>query len=233
MWNECSCTVVWTFFDIAFLWDCNANLPFPVLCHYWVFQICWHIECNTFTASSFRILNRSAGIPLPALALFIVMLPKAQLTSHSRISGSRWVTTPSWLSGSWRSFLYSSSVYSCHLFLISSASVGFLNPVYPLLCTSLYEIPLIFLNRFLSFQFYCFPVSLHCSLKNAFLSLLANLRKSALVGYIFPFLLLPFTSPLFSTICKALLRQPLCLALIFLEDGFGHHLLYNVMNVCP
>ena len=32
------------------------------------------------------------------------MLPKAHLTSHSRISGSRWVSTPSWLSGSWISF---------------------------------------------------------------------------------------------------------------------------------
>ena len=50
------------------------------------------------------------------------MLRKASLTSYSRISGSRWVITPSWLSESWRSFLYS-SVYSCHLFLISSASV--------------------------------------------------------------------------------------------------------------
>ena len=45
------------------------------------------------------------------------------LTLHSRMSGSRWVITPSQLSWSWRSFLYSSSVYSCHLFLISSASV--------------------------------------------------------------------------------------------------------------
>ena len=51
------------------------------------------------------------------------MLSKAHLTSHSRMSGSRWVITPSWLSGWWRSFLYSSSEYSCHLFLISSASV--------------------------------------------------------------------------------------------------------------
>ena len=51
------------------------------------------------------------------------MLPKAHLTSHSRMSGSRWVITALWLSGSWRSFLYSSSVYSCHLFLISFASV--------------------------------------------------------------------------------------------------------------
>ena len=31
--------------------------------HSWVFQICWHIECNTFTESSFRIWNSSTGIP--------------------------------------------------------------------------------------------------------------------------------------------------------------------------
>ena len=59
----------------------------------WVFQICWHIECSTFTASSFRIWNSSTGMPSPPLALFVVMLPKAHLTSHSRMSGSRWVTT--------------------------------------------------------------------------------------------------------------------------------------------
>ena len=47
-----------------------------------------------------------------------MILPKAHLTSHSRISGSRWVITPLWLSGSWRSFfLYSSS--STYLFLAS------------------------------------------------------------------------------------------------------------------
>ena len=67
--------------------------------HCYVFQICWHTECNTFTASSFRIWNSSTGIPSPPLALFIVMLPRAHLTSHSRMSGSRWVITPSWLSG--------------------------------------------------------------------------------------------------------------------------------------
>ena len=92
--------------------------------HCWVFQICWHIECNTFTASSFRIWNSSTGILSPPLAVFVVMLSKVHLTSHSRMSGSKSVITPSWLSGSWRSFLYSSSVYSCHLFLISSASVN-------------------------------------------------------------------------------------------------------------
>ena len=31
MWNDCSCAVVWTFFGIAFLWDCNENWPFLVL----------------------------------------------------------------------------------------------------------------------------------------------------------------------------------------------------------
>ena len=64
------------------------------------------------------------------------MLPKAHLTSHSRMSGSRWVITSSWLSGSWRYFLYKSSVYSCYLFLISSASVrslpflSFIEPIF-------------------------------------------------------------------------------------------------------
>ena len=47
--------------------------------HCRVFQICWHIECSTFTASSFRIWNSLAGIPSPPLALFTVMLPKAHL----------------------------------------------------------------------------------------------------------------------------------------------------------
>ena len=31
IWNEGSCTVVWTFFSIAFLWDWNENWPFLVL----------------------------------------------------------------------------------------------------------------------------------------------------------------------------------------------------------
>ena len=77
--------------------------------HFWVFQICWHIKCSTFKESSFRIWNSSTGIPSPPLALFIVMLPKAHLTSHSRFSGYRWVITPSWLSGSCFCWLYRAS----------------------------------------------------------------------------------------------------------------------------
>ena len=115
VWDECNCIVVWAFSGIAFLWDWNENWPFLSCGHCWVFQMCCHIECSTFIASSFRIWNSSAGIPSSPLTLFVGMLPKAHLTSHSRMSGSRWVITSSWLSGLWRSFLYS-SVYSCHLF---------------------------------------------------------------------------------------------------------------------
>ena len=57
--------------------------------HCWVFQIWWHIEWSTFTASSFRIWNSSNEISSPPLALFIVILPKAHLTLHSRMPGSR------------------------------------------------------------------------------------------------------------------------------------------------
>ena len=37
--------------------------------HCWVFQICWHIECSTFTASAFRIWNSSTGIPSPSFVV--------------------------------------------------------------------------------------------------------------------------------------------------------------------
>ena len=121
MCNEWNCTVIWTFFGIALLWDWNEIWLFPVwwpllsfsnLLAYWV---------QHFNSVILWIWNSSAGILSSPLALFVVMLPTAQLISDSRMSGSRWVITPLWLSGSWRSFLYSSSVCSCHLFLISSA----------------------------------------------------------------------------------------------------------------
>ena len=106
--------------------------------HCWVFQICWHIKCNTLTASSFKIWNSSAGISSPPLALFLVMLPKAHLTWQSRMSASRWVTTSLWLSGSLRAFLSSYSVYSCHFFLSLLLWIGTCH-FCPLLCLSLYE----------------------------------------------------------------------------------------------
>ena len=111
------------------------------------------------------------------------MVFKALLTSHSRMSGSRWVITPSWLSGSWRSFLYSSSVYSCHLFLISYASVRsipFISFIEPIFAWNVPLVSLIFLKRSLVFPILLFSsISLHWSLRKAFLSLLAILWNSA------------------------------------------------------
>ena len=89
MGSEHNCLEIWTFFSTALLWSWDENLLFQSCGHCWISQICWHIECSTLTASSFRILNSSAGIPSPPLALLVVMLPKAHLTLHSRMSGCR------------------------------------------------------------------------------------------------------------------------------------------------
>ena len=86
MWGECNCAVVWAFFSIAFLWDWNKNRPFPVLWPLLSFPNLLTYCVQHFTAASFRIWSGSTGIPSPPLALFIVMLPKAHLTSHSRMS---------------------------------------------------------------------------------------------------------------------------------------------------
>ena len=122
------------------------------------------------------------------------MLPKAHLTSHSRMSVSRWVITPSWLSGSLRTFLYSSYIYSCHLFLISSASVrslAFLSFIVPILALNVPLIAPIFLRRSLvsssllfSFFFFFCIVNLR---RPSYLSLLFSGILHP-VRYIFPFI---------------------------------------------
>ena len=200
--------------------------------HCWVFQICWHIECSTFTASCFRIWNSSTGIPSPPLALFVVMLPKAHLTSHSRMAGSRWMITPSWLSGSWRSFLYNSSVYSYHLFLISSAFVSIISVLY---CAHLCMKSSLGISNFLeeisSLSHSVVFLSLHCWLRTAVFSLLAVLWNSAFGSVYLSFCLLRFAPLLFTAVCKAFSDSHLPFKFLFLGDGFHHCLLYNVMNL--
>ena len=96
-----SLNILWRCLSLGLEW----KLDFFQICgQCWVFQICWHIECSTLTTSSFGVWNSLAGIPSSPPALFIMMLSKVHLTSHSRISGSRWVIPPLWLYGSWRSF---------------------------------------------------------------------------------------------------------------------------------
>ena len=120
-------------------------------------------------------------------------------------SGSKWVITQSWLSWSWRSFLYSYLVYSCYLFWISSASksVTFLSFIVPIFTWNIPLVSLIFLKRSLVFPTLLFlSISLHWSLRKAFLYLLAILWNSAFSWIYLSFSLLPFTSLLFSAICK-------------------------------
>ena len=138
------------------------------------------------------------------------MLPNAHLNSHSRKSDSRWEITPSWLSGSWRSFLYSSSVYLCH-FLIYSASVRsrpYLFFIVPIFAWNFPLVYLIFLKRFLAFLILLFSsIFLHWSLRKAILSLLAVLWNSAFKWIYLSFSPLPFASFLFSAIYKTSKRQ--------------------------
>ena len=122
------------------------------------------------------------------------------------MSGSRWVITPSWLSGSLRSFLYSSSVYSCHLFLIFSTSIRFI------LFLSLI-VPTFGMKYSLSISDFLeekrspvFPIllfssiSLHCSLRKVLLSCLAIHWNSKFRWVYLSFFLLLFASLLI--ICK-------------------------------
>ena len=133
------------------------------------------------------------------------MLPNTHSTSHSRISGSRWVATLSWLSRSLRPVLYS-SVYSRHLFLISSASVSFLPFLSFIMTIFVWNVPLvspILLKRSLVFPLLLFSsTSLHCSLKKAFLSLLAVLWNSA-ISWVYLSL-----SPLFLFFSQLFLKTP-------------------------
>ena len=174
--------------------------------HCWVFQVCWYIECNTFTASCFRIWNSLTEIPSPPLALFIVMLPKAHrlhTPGCPALGKYEWSHLCDYL-GREDLFLYSSSVYSCHLFLISSASVRsipFLFFIEPIFAWNIPLISLIFLKRSLVFPILLFSsISLHWSLRKALLSVFLFFGTLHSNGNIFPFLLcfsLLFFSQLF------------------------------------
>ena len=179
--------------SLSSLWHClSLGLEWKLTfsCgHCWVFQICWHIERSTFTASSFRIWNSSTGIPSPSLAVFVVMLPKAHLTSYSRMSGSRWVTTPLWLSGSW-SFFYIVPLCILATSSVSVRSIPFLTFIVPIFVWKVPFVSLIFLKKSIVFPFLLFSsISLHWSLRKAFLLLLPILWTLHSDAYIFPFLL--------------------------------------------
>ena len=105
----------------------------------------------------------------------------------------RWVIIPLWLSGSLRSFLYSSSVYSCHLFLTPSVfvrSLPFLPFIVPIFTWNVPLGSLIFLKRSLVFLFSYFSLFLcidHWGGPSYSSLLFFGTLYSD--GYIFPFLL--------------------------------------------
>ena len=163
------------------------------------------------------------------------MLPKAHLTLHSRMSGSRWVITASWLPRSWRSFLCIFSVYSFHHFLISFASI-----------------------RFIPSVFYCAHLCIKCSLGvSNFLEEMSSLSHSIVFLYFFAliteegFLISPYDSLelctqmdmsflfscAFSFSSLLFVRTPqttiLPFWISFFEDALDHCLLYNVTNLNP
>ena len=136
-----------------------------------------------------------------------------------------------------KTFVYSSSVYSCHLFLMSSVSVR----------------SLLFLS------FYCAHLCMKCSLHIFnFLEEISSLSHSIVFLYFFAliteegFLISPccslelciqilisflfsllFTSLLFATICKASSDSHFAFLHLFFLGIFLIRLLYNVMNFHP
>ena len=151
------------------------------------------------------------------------------------MSGSRWVITPLWLSGSRRSFLNCSSVYCHHLFLLSSAyvrSMPFLFFIVPIFAWNIPLVFLIFLKGSLVFPILLvFSISWHWPLRKAFLYLLGILWNSAFSWVHLFFTPLLLASLLFTAICKAFSDNHF--AFLFIGNGLNHWLLYNVMNLRP
>ena len=155
-----------------------------------------------------------------------------------------WMEEPGGLQsmGSQRVGLYwatslSLSVCSCHLFLISSASVRslqFLSFIEPIFAWNIPMVSLIFLKWSLVFPILLFSsISLHWSLWKAFLSLLAFLWNFAFRCFYLSFPPLLFASLLFVAICKASQTAILLFSFLFHGDVLDPCLLYNVMNLCP
>ena len=86
--RERSCPAVKCSLVLPFLGTGMRTDLFQSCGHCWVFQFCWHVQCSTWLAPSFRMWTSSAGIPSPPPASLAAVLPKARLTSHPRTSGS-------------------------------------------------------------------------------------------------------------------------------------------------
>ena len=132
-WDECNFAVVWTLFNIAFLWDWNENWPFPVLWPLLSFPnllAYWVQHFHSIIFQDWRELNWNSIISSNFVVMFL-MAP--------------WLRIPGSLAlGEWSQHcgylghqdLFCFPVYPCHIFLISYASVrsipflSFIEPIF-------------------------------------------------------------------------------------------------------
>ena len=197
IWNECNFVVAWIFLTTDLL-HFVATAEFSKFVHILSAALSQHqllgleiVQLGFHHLHYFAHGDTSKG-PLD----FTLQDVWLQVSDHTQ-----------WLSGWLRSFLHSSSVYYCHLFLISFASVRslpFLSFTVPILEWNIPLVSLIFLMRYLVFPILLLSsISLHFSLRKAFLSLLAIFWNSAFRWVYLCFSPLPLASLLFSAICKA------------------------------
>ena len=156
-----------------------------------VFQLVYHFHRYWAYSSKSTVWPKMESCFQDGTCSICSSFTKAHLTLHFKMSGSRWVATPSWVSGSWRSFLYSSSVYSCHLLLISSASVKSKACLFFIVLIFAWNVPLaslIFLEEISSLSHSIVFLYFFALIRLSYLSLLffGTLHSD---GHIFPFVL--------------------------------------------
>ena len=100
VWDEYNCAVVSTFFlhylSLGLEWKLTFSSPVATAEFFKFAGI-----LSAALSQHYLLGSEIAQLEFhsPPLALFVVMLFKAHLTLHSRMSVFRWVITPSWLSG--------------------------------------------------------------------------------------------------------------------------------------
>ena len=174
-----SLSILWHCLSLGLEWKLTFSSPVAAA---EFSKLSWHVECSTFTASSFRIWKSSTGIPSPPPVLFVWCFLRPT-----------WLHIPGCLVlGKWshhHDYLGLEDLF-CTVFCVFLPSLlnilCLLGPYYfcPLLSPSLqWNVPLvslIILKRSLVFPILLFSsISLHWSLRKAFLSLLAILWNSA------------------------------------------------------
>ena len=149
--------------------------------HCWVFQICWHNECKTLMASSFRDLNSSPGISSHPLSLLTAVLLKAHFTPQNVWL---WETNYS-IVVIWFMKIFSIQFFCVFFPSLPDFSIFLVSTIFILYCAHLWAECSLNVSNFpekissLSPFVVFFSIIKHCSLKKAFFSLLAVLWISA------------------------------------------------------